>query len=62
VGECITAEDGKCTIVYSPIPNSTGLVSFGMSSLTCSGFVYKPAGNHDPDGSSNGSTVFVRRP
>jgi subtilase family serine protease len=65
VGECVTGSGGvagKCTITYSPIPNTTFLVSFAVTSLTCTGYVYKPASNHDPDGSSNGTTVFVRRP
>lgn len=61
-GECTTGEMGTCTIVFALIPNSTGLVSFGMSSMTAPGYVYKLAANHDPDGSSNGSTIFVRRP
>jgi hypothetical protein len=60
-GECVTSETGKCTIATT-LPNTTGLVSFAMSGLTCTGYVYKSASNHDPDGSSNGTTIFVRRP
>jgi hypothetical protein len=61
-GECVTGDNGTCTIVLSQIPNSTFLVSFAVSSLTCTGYVYRSASNHDPDGSSNGTTIFVRRP
>jgi hypothetical protein len=61
-GECTTAETGTCTIVYAGIPLSIGLLSFAVSSMTVTGYVYKSASNHDPDGSSNGTTVFVRRP
>jgi hypothetical protein len=69
--ECTTGEagggwggggNGTCTILYSSIPNSTFLVSFAVSGLTASGYIYKLAANHDPDGSSNGTTIFVRRP
>jgi hypothetical protein len=60
-GECTTGESGTCTIALS-LPSSTGLVAFAVSSLTAPGYVYRLASNHDPDGSSNGSTVFVRRP
>jgi hypothetical protein len=62
VGECTTGETGTCTIVYASIPNTTSLVAFAVSSMSCTGFVYKSGSNHDPDGSSNGTTVFVRRP
>ena len=61
VGECVTGEAGTCTVTLS-LPITTGLVSFGMSSLTATGYVYRSGSNHDPDGSSNGTTIFVRRP
>jgi len=64
-GSCVSGEsggNGTCTIAYASIPTSTFLVSFAMSSLTATGYVYKSAANHDPDGSSNGTTIFVRRP
>ena len=64
-GSCVTGEGGgagTCTIVYASIPNSDFLVSFAVSGLTCTGYVYKSGANHDPDGSSNGTTIFVRRP
>ncbi|MGH7699856.1 MAG: CARDB domain-containing protein [Gemmatimonadales bacterium] len=63
-GTCTTGEAGGvgiCRIVYSSIPNPTKLVSFAVSGMTRAGYVYKPAANHDPDGSSNGTTIFVRR-
>jgi hypothetical protein len=34
--------------------------TWGISSLAATGYVYKPAGNHDPDGSSNGYSIFVK--
>ncbi len=61
VGECVTSETGTCTVVLT-LPNTTGLVSFGMTTMIAGGYVYKSVANHDPDGSSNGSTIFVRRP
>jgi hypothetical protein len=62
--ECTTGEgggNGTCNVVLASIPNSTGLVSFSVSGMTRSGYVYKLSANHDPDGSSNGFAVFVRR-
>ena len=63
-GECTTAATGSkatCSIVLSDIPNATRLVAFAVSGMTRSGYIYTPSANHDPDGSSNGTTVFVRR-
>jgi hypothetical protein len=64
-GECTTGAagaNGTCTVVYSSIPNSTRLVSFAVGTMTRSGYNYQPSANHDPDGSSNGTTIFVNRP
>ncbi|MGH7521772.1 MAG: CARDB domain-containing protein [Gemmatimonadales bacterium] len=62
--QCVTSDaggSGTCTVVLSGIPNTTGMVSFGVTGMTLSGYVYKSAGNHDPDGSSNGYSIFVKR-
>jgi hypothetical protein len=62
---CTTGEaggNGTCTVVYASIPNTTWLVSFAVSSLTGPGYIYRSSLNHDPDGSSNGTTIFVRQP
>jgi len=42
------------------IPNATRNAYFGMSGMTLAGATYKPASNHDPDGSSNGFGIFVK--
>ena len=62
--ECSTGQaggDGACTVVSSAIPNSSRQVSFAPTSMTLPGHVFQPAGNHDPDGSSNGWSIVVRR-
>jgi hypothetical protein len=64
VGECITSAaggDGTCTVLLSSIPNATRNVSFAVTAMTLSGYVYKSYLNHDPDGSSNGFSVTVKR-
>src|SRR3989440_3431575 len=65
-GTCVTRDSvgagtGPCTVVLSPIPNSTRMVSFAVTGMTLAGYVYKSANNHDPDGSSNGFSVTVKR-
>jgi len=60
---CTTTVSGSgvCSVVLSSIPNSTKAVSFAVTGMTLSGYVYKSALNHDPDGSSNGFSVTVKR-
>ena len=64
VGQCSTSDaggTGTCSVVLSSIPNATRLVSFAVTAMTLSGYVYKSSANHDPDGSSNGFSVTVKR-
>ena len=65
VGECITGTAGAagtCSVVLSAISNWTWIVSFAVTDMTLSGSVYQSSANHDPDGSSNGYSIIVRRP
>jgi hypothetical protein len=62
--QCVTSDvevAGTCTLTMAGIPNATAMVYFGMSGMSLTGYTYKPAGNHDPDGSSNGYGFFVKR-
>jgi hypothetical protein len=54
--------NGTCTIVYASIPYWARLVSFAVNGMASAGYTYQLGANHDPDGSSNGTTIFVRRP
>jgi hypothetical protein len=61
---CVTGETGVtgiCTVVLSAIPLTTRMVSYGVNSLALTGYVYKMAMNHDPDGSSNGYSITVKQ-
>ena len=62
---CVTGDGsgptGTCSVTLSSIPIATRMVSFGISSLTLTGWVYKAYMNHDPDGSSNGFSITVKR-
>jgi hypothetical protein len=62
VGQCSTSGAGTCSVVLSSIPNSTAMVSFAVTTMTLSGYVYNSSANHDPDGSSNGFSIIVKRP
>ncbi|HWC74175.1 MAG TPA: CARDB domain-containing protein, partial [Gemmatimonadales bacterium] len=63
--QCVTADadgvgPGTCTLSLTLIPITTRSAYFGVGSLSAPGYVYKSAANHDPDGSSNGFSIFVR--
>ena len=62
--QCVTSDvevAGTCTLTLAGIPNTTAMVYFGMIGMSVTGYTYKPVGNHDPDGSSNGYGFFVKR-
>ena len=59
---CVTAEYGTCSVVKDAILRKTGTVTFSVIGATHSMLPYAPAGNHDPDRDSNGTTIVVKRP
>ena len=63
---CVTSDaggggTGTCTVVLSGNPNWSRFASFAVTALTRSGYVYNSSANHDPDGSSNGFSIILRR-
>ena len=62
---CTTGElggNGTCIFLFPSIKQGTSFVTFTVTSVTMSGKTYQAAQNHDPDGSSNGTTQRVNRP
>jgi hypothetical protein len=62
---CTTGElggTGTCIFLFPSIARNRTFVTFTVTSVTMSGRTYQPAQNHDPDGSSNGTTQRVNRP
>lgn len=58
---CTTDSSGKCVLTRHGLANKTPAVTFGVVSAAYATRVYAPAGNHDPDGESNGTSIMVRR-
>jgi PKD repeat protein len=60
---CTTNASGQCNMTSGRL-STTANVSVGLtiSSLTGAGATYYQVANHDPDGSSNGTTITVPRP
>lgn len=61
-GTCITNSNGQCTISKSGLRNGKNRVTFIVKNIVGSSFVYTSTSDHDPDGSSNGTSVVVRKP
>jgi hypothetical protein len=63
--ECTSGDlggTGTCIVLYPSIRKNTKSVTFKVNSVTMSGRTYSQAANHDPDGSSNGTSIKVSRP
>jgi hypothetical protein len=59
-GTCTTGSNGTCTITKSRL--RSGSVVFTVTGVTHATRTYDSAGNHDPDGDSNGTSVTVLKP
>lgn len=62
---CTTGElggNGTCIFLNASLGRSVQQVSFTVTSVTRAGSTYQSGANHDPDGSSNGTVIVVRRP
>ena len=53
---------GTCIVLFPSLKNSVNFATFTVSSVTMSGRTYQQPQNHDPDGSSNGTSQRVNRP
>jgi hypothetical protein len=49
-------------MLYPSIARSRAFVTLTINSVSMAGFTYQATANHDPDGSSNGTTIRVNRP
>jgi hypothetical protein len=54
--------NGTCIVLFPSIGKQTKNVRFTVTSVTMPGKTYQATQNHDPDGSSNGTSQVVARP
>jgi hypothetical protein len=59
---CVTNASGQCTVTKMNLRSNIPSVTFTVSNVTSSGNTYNAGANHDPDGSSNGTTITVANP
>ena len=53
---------GTCVVLFPGLKKKTASVTFTVTSVTLSGQTYQSGANHDPDGSSNGTSIKVNKP
>jgi TolB protein len=61
-GSCTTNASGQCAVPRSTIPKSAGSVIFTVVNATHATLTHKSPDNHDPDGDSNGTAIWVSKP
>jgi hypothetical protein len=59
---CTTDSNGQCTLTKAEIRNGKNSVTLTVSNVTHTNFTYASSSNHDPDGSSTGTRIVVRKP
>jgi hypothetical protein len=62
---CTTGElggVGTCIVLHPTLKRTTRTARFTVTSVTMAGRTYSATSNHDPDGSSNGTSQVVNRP
>jgi len=59
---CTTGSNGMCSVSKSGIRYGKGSVTFSVTNVTRASYTYAPSSNHDPDGSSTGTKIVVRKP
>jgi hypothetical protein len=61
-GTCTTDSNGQCTLTKAEIGNGKNRVTLTVSNVTHTNFTYASSSNHDPDGSSTGTSTVIRKP
>ncbi len=63
-GSCVTDTNGRCTIDRSNIKGNVATTTFSVTDIADAGgaYAYSAAGNHDPEGDSNGSDITLAQP
>ncbi len=58
---CTTGSNGQCS-VSATAKNTVTTVTYTVTNVTASGYVYNSSANSDPDGDSNGTSIVIYKP
>ncbi len=56
---CKTGRKGTCTVASPAAAPGTTEITFRVMGATAAGYTYDKDANHDPDGSSDGTTITI---
>jgi hypothetical protein len=56
---CTTVVSGSCSLMLSNIKSQVASISFTVTSVSATGWVYNSIINHDDDGDSNGTSITI---
>ncbi|MDX1615088.1 MAG: choice-of-anchor B family protein [Candidatus Promineifilaceae bacterium] len=59
---CVTDGNGQCTVSQNNIHRNTASVTFTVTEVSLTGYVYDSTANHDPDGDSDGTSIVIIKP
>jgi hypothetical protein len=59
---CVVDASAQCEIAKTKLKDSIANVTFTIDDIVSSTVTYEPAGNHDPDGDSDGTTITIAQP
>ena len=57
---CTTGTNGQCSVTASA-KNTVASISYSVTNVTATGYTYNAAGNSDPDGDSNGTSISIAK-
>ena len=59
---CVTSNQGQCSVTSVDIRKRNGSAIFKVDQLSHAALYYQSADNHDPDGTSDGTSILVTKP
>jgi large repetitive protein len=60
-GSCVTGTTGQCQASVAGIRKNVGSIVLTVTNVTHPSLTYAAAGNHDPDGDSDGTAISIRK-
>jgi len=60
--DCTTNGLGECTVTSPAVPKNKTTITFAIDGVSHASLAYDSAGNHDPDGDCDGTTISVNMP
>ena len=60
-GDFVVGRKGTCTVASPAVARTSTEITFRVMGATAAGYTYDKGANHDPDGSSDGTTITITK-